>query len=239
MISAVFDAAPLITACKFQVEGQLIVDYLLSGCHIHIASKVEAEVAIMGSSYADGLAVAKRIARGEIQVVPVTADHLAQRLSAYALGDGERLSMEVALQMGPEIIFITDDYLAFIAASREQIVRRSILNRYFYSEGNGQGIGNQCKRHRQKGTTTLWTKWVKNETQIPESFNSVEEAGDFWDTHSTADYEDLMEDVEIQIKIQERVFMVQIEAELYRQVKTLARSKNQSVESLLTSYWPV
>ena len=30
---------------------------------------------------------------------------------------------------------------------------------------------------------------------LPEEFTSLAEAGAFWDTHSTADYEDFMEDV--------------------------------------------
>ena len=31
----------------------------------------------------------------------------------------------------------------------------------------------------------------KKREEIPESFDSLEEAGEFWDTHSAADYEDL------------------------------------------------
>jgi len=34
---------------------------------------------------------------------------------------------------------------------------------------------------------------------MPESFNTREEASDFWDTHSTADYEEVMEPVEVEI----------------------------------------
>jgi hypothetical protein len=34
---------------------------------------------------------------------------------------------------------------------------------------------------------------------LPESFASLEEAGEFWDTHCSADYEDLMEDVPFEI----------------------------------------
>jgi hypothetical protein len=32
---------------------------------------------------------------------------------------------------------------------------------------------------------------------LPDNFESLEEFWQFWDTHSTADYEDLMEDVEV------------------------------------------
>jgi len=36
---------------------------------------------------------------------------------------------------------------------------------------------------------------------IPEHFNSAEEAGEFWDTHSAADYWDEMETVEMEFDI--------------------------------------
>mgnify|MGYP000617585549 CR=1 FL=1 len=32
---------------------------------------------------------------------------------------------------------------------------------------------------------------------LPENFNTLEAFWEFWDTHSSADYEDLMEDVEV------------------------------------------
>ena len=35
---------------------------------------------------------------------------------------------------------------------------------------------------------------------LPEDFGSLEEFWAFWDTHSTADYEDQMEDVDIDIR---------------------------------------
>ena len=36
---------------------------------------------------------------------------------------------------------------------------------------------------------------------LPEDFDSLEEFLAFWDAHSTADYEDQMEDVEVDIDI--------------------------------------
>jgi len=36
---------------------------------------------------------------------------------------------------------------------------------------------------------------------LPEDFDSLEEFWEFWDTHSTADYEDQMEDVDVDIDI--------------------------------------
>jgi hypothetical protein len=39
---------------------------------------------------------------------------------------------------------------------------------------------------------------------IPEEFKSLREAGEFWDTHSAADYWDDMEDVECEVVIEDR-----------------------------------
>lgn len=36
---------------------------------------------------------------------------------------------------------------------------------------------------------------------LPATFASLTEAADFWDTHSTADYEDQMEDVTFEIRL--------------------------------------
>ena len=51
---------------------------------------------------------------------------------------------------------------------------------------------------------------------IPESFRSVEEAAEFWDTHSTADYEDLMRDVHFDVNITRRTFVASVEGRAYR-----------------------
>ncbi len=36
---------------------------------------------------------------------------------------------------------------------------------------------------------------------LPENFGSLEEFWAFWDTHSTADYEESMEDVDVQVTL--------------------------------------
>ena len=45
---------------------------------------------------------------------------------------------------------------------------------------------------------------LKERDPLPEHFDSLEEAGEFWDTHSSADYEDLTEDVEFEINLSKR-----------------------------------
>jgi len=36
---------------------------------------------------------------------------------------------------------------------------------------------------------------------LPDEFKSIEEAAEFWDTHSLADYEDLQKDVEFEVEL--------------------------------------
>jgi len=50
----------------------------------------------------------------------------------------------------------------------------------------------------------------KRKDKIPDHFTSAEEAGEFWDTHSAADYLDEMEEEEIEFDIQKHTFLVQV-----------------------------
>lgn len=119
MLTVVFDAAPLITACKFAAHGTLVIDHLLAGCRIIITPSIEEEVAVLGASYPDGEVAGERIAQGRIQVVPVAEQLWARHLAAYALGDGERDTIELCGQTAGMEALVTDDYLAFVAAIRQ------------------------------------------------------------------------------------------------------------------------
>ena len=46
---------------------------------------------------------------------------------------------------------------------------------------------------------------------IPEQFESVEEAAEFWDTHDLADYWDLTEEAHFEVNVQRRVFLTALE----------------------------
>ena len=88
------------------------------------------------------------------------------------------------------------------------------------------------------------TQVVVNRTPIPEEFASAEEAGEFWDHHSTADYDDLMEDVEMELSPSLRSRLERKKA--YRlfgfseeQIdKIEARAKNENTDGIqLMSRW--
>jgi hypothetical protein len=68
---------------------------------------------------------------------------------------------------------------------------------------------------------------------IPEHFTSAEEAGEFWDTHSAADYWDEMEPVEIEFDIQKLVFFVPVDGQIYHRIKQQAEKERRSVEQVI------
>jgi vacuolar-type H+-ATPase subunit C/Vma6 len=72
--------------------------------------------------------------------------------------------------------------------------------------------------------------------EIPEKFETLKEAGEFWDTHSAADYWDEMEDVEIEFDIKNRYYLVPVHEELYQRLKAYAAQHDQSVEEVVNHF---
>ncbi len=66
---------------------------------------------------------------------------------------------------------------------------------------------------------------------IPEEFESIEAAAEFWDTHSLADYWDQTHEVEIKVAAKRR--RVTIDPELWEQVAARAQAKGISIETLV------
>jgi hypothetical protein len=72
----------------------------------------------------------------------------------------------------------------------------------------------------------------KQRDPLPESFSSIEEAAEFWDTHSIADYWDHTREVkDVRIHLVRR--HVRIEAELARKIDHIARQRGVSAETLV------
>jgi predicted DNA binding CopG/RHH family protein len=75
---------------------------------------------------------------------------------------------------------------------------------------------------------------VKERELLPESFDSLEQAAEFWDIHSTADYEDLMEEVEFEINLSSRKrYNYAIAKELITQLREKARQQGISTQTLI------
>jgi hypothetical protein len=72
----------------------------------------------------------------------------------------------------------------------------------------------------------------KQRDPIPENFSSTDEAAEFWDTHSIADYWDQTREVkDVRINLVRRHF--RIDAELARKIDHIARQRGVSAETLV------
>ncbi len=70
---------------------------------------------------------------------------------------------------------------------------------------------------------------------IPETFASLEAAGEFWDTHDTMDYPDTFTTIEnVTTELRHRYYEVQIEASVAQSLREKARRQGVSVRDLAT-----
>jgi len=68
---------------------------------------------------------------------------------------------------------------------------------------------------------------------LPENFATLEELSDFWDTHSSADYEEAMEPVEVEINLSASKVYCPVAKDLLRQVRQRAHQQGVSTETLI------
>ncbi len=69
---------------------------------------------------------------------------------------------------------------------------------------------------------------------LPDRFDSLQEAAEFWDTHSSADYEDLMDEVEVEIDLSSRSrYSCSIAQNLVTPLQKQARQEGVSVQTLV------
>ena len=70
---------------------------------------------------------------------------------------------------------------------------------------------------------------------LPDTFPSEEKAGEFWDTHSSSDYEKYLEPVDMKIDIKKRHFEIEIDRESFLVLNSFAKKSNKSVKNLASS----
>ena len=68
---------------------------------------------------------------------------------------------------------------------------------------------------------------------LPDSFETEEKAREFWDTHSTMDYQEYLEPSDDRIIISERVFEVQVAEDVFKKLQQEADSLHQSVPKIV------
>lgn len=95
----------------------------------------------------------------------------------------------------------------------------------------------RAKRRRRKCRFEIVTELNmtrnKKRDSIPEHFQSIEEAAEFWDTHDLGDYWDLARPVEFEIDIQRRVFLTALQPDLAHQLTEIAHKQGVSSETLI------
>lgn len=74
---------------------------------------------------------------------------------------------------------------------------------------------------------------AQKRVSLPENFESIAEFQEFWDTHGSADYEELMEDVEVDIDIHSSRVYCAVAKDLLAQVRAQARRQGVSTETLI------
>lgn len=68
---------------------------------------------------------------------------------------------------------------------------------------------------------------------LPDSFATEEEAGAFWDAHSTMDYAEYFEPADDTIDIKSRVFEVRVAEDVFQKLQQEATSLHQSVPKVV------
>lgn len=72
-------------------------------------------------------------------------------------------------------------------------------------------------------------------TKIPD-FKSLEEAADYWDTHSFADHVEETVPVEIEVHLPQRKIRLVIDRDLQYRLKRIAQKKRQSYGKLINAW---
>lgn len=77
-------------------------------------------------------------------------------------------------------------------------------------------------------------QWRIERDELPEEFSSLTEAGAFWDTHSTADYEDVMEDVAFEITLTGKpTYYFAVAKDMAKALHDVAQQQGVSTQTLI------
>lgn len=76
-------------------------------------------------------------------------------------------------------------------------------------------------------------KRVGKQDIVPDNFSTLDEMWEFWDTHSTADYEDDMEPVKSEIDLVSSKIYLPVAKDLLQEVRIQARRQGVSTETLI------
>lgn len=77
------------------------------------------------------------------------------------------------------------------------------------------------------------TKGKKQCDPIPEHFDSIEEAANFWDSHSPVDYPEFFHPVQAEVNIRSVTYELTFDAEFDKQLSACARKRGLNVPKLI------
>lgn len=69
--------------------------------------------------------------------------------------------------------------------------------------------------------------------ELPEHFESIEQAADFWESHDLTEYSDVLEEVDFQVDMQRRRHLVALDPELAEKLAVEAHKRGLSTETLI------
>ena len=76
----------------------------------------------------------------------------------------------------------------------------------------------------------------KRKDPLPDEFASIDEAIEFWDTHSTADYEEFMTEVNFEVNLKQRTHLIGIEGPVYERIRAIAKKKRVHADELVNRW---
>jgi predicted nucleic acid-binding protein len=124
-LEPIFDAGPLITACKCIVGNKAVIDFLIPIVPITLPTAVYQEVVVAGSRYPDAAVARQRVDAGSIRVeTPQFNPDLVADLAFYNLGKGETEAILLTAEKrarGADATLVVDDILAYVVCDRMKI----------------------------------------------------------------------------------------------------------------------
>ncbi|MCI0488147.1 MAG: hypothetical protein L0229_16285 [Blastocatellia bacterium] len=117
-----WDATSLITCAKFQVDGRLVLDYMLDVAKISITREIQQETVDAGlaGAYPDAIEIKARLDSGYIEVRQAArlSDSFEEVLDLYGLQEGDKAVVRLSLLAADVNTTITDDRLLFVVLRR-------------------------------------------------------------------------------------------------------------------------
>ena len=70
----------------------------------------------------------------------------------------------------------------------------------------------------------------KKRDPVPDTFDSILEAAEFWDNHDSADYEDIMEEADFEVNLKRQIYMIPIASDILDGLREKAKYQGLSTE---------